>query len=119
MASLNWSAWVLGIWGAFISAGAGTASVGLGTMVVDPSDFNLSSGRTKLIEVMIISFLIPGTVSMLKYLSMHAVPDPVPQEVVGSLKVQTTFTPTDKTQPETKIASVTPISTAATPEDKA
>jgi len=72
---LNWAGWFTGIMGAFISGGAGSISAALGTMMVDPGDFNFSTGLHKLLLVMLISFLIPGLTSMFKYLQLKPVPD--------------------------------------------
>ena len=72
---LDWSGWFEGLWGAFITSAAGAASAAIGTMVVDPGDFNLHGGIRKLFEVMAVSALIPGMVSLLKFLQMHPLPD--------------------------------------------
>ena len=77
---LNWAGWFTGIMGAFISGGAGSISAALGTMMVDPLDFNLSNGLHKLLLVMLSSFLIPGLTSMFKYLQMKPIPDAVPPQ---------------------------------------
>src|SRR6185437_15035580 len=69
--------WILGGIGALISGGAGAIGVGFGTVVVDPEHFNLNTGLIHLMEVMGVTFLISGIVSMAKYLQIHPVPQPI------------------------------------------
>ena len=75
---LDVQGWVLGVIGALISGGAGAVSSGFATIVVDPDHFNIGNGGTHhLLEVMGITFLISGIVSMAKFLQIHPVPTPV------------------------------------------
>ena len=78
LGQMQWGEWLTGIWSSFISAAAGAGSTAIGTMVVDPVDFNIHAGLSRLLQVMAFSALIPGTVSMLKYLQMHPTPDKTP-----------------------------------------
>lgn len=75
LGGMNWSGWVIGLWSSFISAAAGAGSAAIGTMIVDPVDFNIHDGLRRLLQVMLVSALIPGIVSLLKYLQLHPVPD--------------------------------------------
>ncbi len=81
---LDWRAWTLGWIGALISGGAGAIGVGFGAAVVDPEHFNVTNGGLHhLGEVMAISFVISGIVSMAKYLQIHPVPVPVTINMQG------------------------------------
>lgn len=106
---LDWRGWVFGIWSALMTAGAGAASAAIGTMVVDPNDFNLHGGLSKLLEVMAVSFVIPGVQSMLKFLSTHPLPDPSPQQVVANVETSLKVIPVDPTQPATTTKTSTPV----------
>lgn len=115
---LEWRAWVFGLWGAAITGGAGSASSALSTMIVDPGDFNLHSGLSKLGEVMLVSFALPAFVSLMKFLSTHPLPDPVPQQVVANVETSMTVTPIDPMQPATTTKTSTPVMAPAPPEVK-
>ncbi len=82
--SMQWGEWFIGLWGAFISAAAGAGSSALGTMVVDPDHFNIHAGLRMLLEVMFCSAMIPGLVSLMKYLQMHPTPDRTVREALAS-----------------------------------
>lgn len=77
---LNWTGWWTGIWSALITAGSGAFSGALGTMLVDPTDFNLETGLAKVLKVMAFCFLIPGLQSMFKFLQSHPVPEVIPTQ---------------------------------------
>lgn len=66
--------WTAGIVGSFISGAAGAISGGLGGMVVDPDHFNLHAGWSKVVELAVFTALIPGIVSLAKYLNLHPIP---------------------------------------------
>ena len=72
--SLDVNGWLLGIWSAAISGGAGAISSGFGTILVDPSDFNLQT-PAKLLKVMMATFGFSALVSLMKFLQMHPAPD--------------------------------------------
>lgn len=106
---LDWRGWWLGIWSALVTAGSGAVSSAVGTMVVDPSDFNIHEGLHKLIEVMAFCFIIPGAQSMFKFLSTHPLPDPAVQQPIATAETTTKIIPTDPSMPETKTVTSTPI----------
>jgi hypothetical protein len=78
---LNWQGWLLGIWGAVVSGGAGAVASGFGTMVVDPDHFNVSQGGFHhLLYVMGICFGFSSIISLAKFLQTHPSPDPIAQQ---------------------------------------
>lgn len=86
--SLDWSGWVLGIWGAAVSGGAGAVSAGFGTMVMDPKDFNLGNGGGHhLMELMGICFGFSAFISLMKFLQMHPAPDAMTINTTGTVKI--------------------------------
>jgi hypothetical protein len=99
LSQLNWTGWMLGLWGALISGVTSATTVG----VIDPADFNFHDKKLYML------FAIPAGVSFIKFLALHPAPDPLPQEVVANVKTTTTITPVDSNVPETKITSSTPI----------
>ncbi|MGH9727502.1 MAG: hypothetical protein ACRD4V_02785 [Candidatus Acidiferrales bacterium] len=75
---LDWRDWILGIWGALVSGGAGAIGGGFGAMVADPShDFTVGTpgGVRHLILVMAITFLFSGITSLAKFLQIHPTPE--------------------------------------------
>lgn len=68
---------MLGIVGALISGGAGAVATGFGAIIIDPShDFTPSmGGTTHLLELMGITALVSGIISLAKFLQTHPVPD--------------------------------------------
>ena len=71
---MNWTLWWHRLIGAFISGGAGAASTALSVIVVDPNDFNLSAGLTKVLSVCFVTFLISGIAGAFLYLKDNPVP---------------------------------------------
>lgn len=84
---LNWTGWILGIWGAAISGGAGAVSAGFGTMIIDPKDFNVASGFHHLFELMGVCFAFSAFISLMKFLQTHPVPDPITINTPGPVIV--------------------------------
>lgn len=79
-ANLDWSGWLLGIWGATISGGAGAISSGFGTMIVDPDHFNIGQGGLhRVLYVMGVTFGFSAVISLAKYLQLHPTPDQLQQ----------------------------------------
>lgn len=69
---LDWGGWVKGLIGAVISGGAGAVGSGISVTVLDKThDINT-------LEVMGLTFLVSGAVSLAKYLQQHPVPDDIP-----------------------------------------
>lgn len=66
--------WTAGVIGSFISGAAGAVSSGLGGMIVAPDKFNLGDGFHKLLQLAAFGILIPGIVSLAKYLNLHPIP---------------------------------------------
>lgn len=88
---LDWSSWLRGIFGALISGGAGSVAAGFSTLVLDKQhDVNV-------FEMMGITFLFSGVVSLAKFLQVTPVPDIVTVEV----KQTTTAVVTQKTETTT------------------
>jgi hypothetical protein len=72
---LDWDSWLLGIWGAVISGGAGAVASGFGTMVVDPDHFNVLQGGFKhMLVVMGVVFAFSALISLAKFLQLTPVP---------------------------------------------
>jgi len=67
--------WTAGIVGSIISGGAGALSGGMGSMIVDPKDFNIHEGLHKVLQLAAITALMPAVVSLAKYLNLHPIPD--------------------------------------------
>jgi hypothetical protein len=72
--NLDVEGWLLGLWSAAISGGAGAVSSGFGSVLLDPSDFNLKN-PDKLVKVMLVTFGFSAFVSLMKYLAMHPAPE--------------------------------------------
>lgn len=73
--SLDWSGWLLGLIGAFISGGSGAVGASIGAIVVDPNTFNLHGhGLVDVLEVAGTAFVISAVVSLAKYLQLHPTP---------------------------------------------
>lgn len=73
---LDWSGWILGLIGAVVSGGAGAVGASLGTIVVDPMNFNLHGhGLIDVLEVAGVSFTISAITSLAKFLQTHPTPD--------------------------------------------
>lgn len=73
---LDWDGWLLGIWGAVISGGAGAVASGFGTMIIDPDHFNVFQGGFKhMLSVMGVVFAFSAIISLAKYLQTKPVPD--------------------------------------------
>jgi hypothetical protein len=70
--SLNWSGWLRGVIGAFVSGGA--AGIGAATAVTafDPSHDIVGWTLSKVVGL---TFVITGIVSLAKFLQSHPLPD--------------------------------------------
>lgn len=67
---LDWSGWVRGIMGAFISGGAGSIAAGVaGTYLDKQHDLNI-------LALMGWTFLFSGIISLAKFLQTSPVPEP-------------------------------------------
>lgn len=77
----DWATWLMGIWRAFISGGAGAIAGAFGPMLTDPKDFNLGSGLGHTFSSMGVSFLLVGTVQMCMFLQTHGAPDQLKQSL--------------------------------------
>ncbi len=88
LGTLDWSSWTRGLATAFIGGGAGAVSAGFGTMVVDPKDFNVYTGKMYL--VMMVCFLLNGTMAMMQYLHTKPIPDVLTETTVKRIEVEQT-----------------------------
>lgn len=78
---LDWAGWVRGAVGALISGGAGAIGGGFGSMIADPTHFNIESGGIHhLLMVMGVAFLFSGIISLAKFLQTNPVPAPEPPQ---------------------------------------
>lgn len=74
-AKLDWSSWLLGIFGALVSGGAGAVAGMLGVIAVNASDPDHAAlNLSHLLESAGISFAVCGIFSLAKYLQLHPVP---------------------------------------------
>lgn len=71
----DWIRWVKGLIGACISGTAGSLGAGLSTMWVIPKDVNLTDGLYKLLTIMGGTAAFSFTMSLLKYLKEHPLPE--------------------------------------------
>ena len=70
---LDWSSWLRGIIGAFLSGGAGAVSSGFAANALDKAhDLNI-------FKLMAFTFLISAVFSLMKFLQTTPVPDLVPE----------------------------------------
>lgn len=69
---LDWSGWLKGIVGAFVSGGAGAIGAGVGAVSMDPSH---DLAGLRLLGLIGIAFLTSGIISLAKFLQLHPVPD--------------------------------------------
>ena len=67
MVQMNWRLWIRGLFAAVINAGASSVTV----VIVDPADFNLTTGVGKLGMVTLVSSLIGAAL----YLKEHPLPE--------------------------------------------
>lgn len=66
---LDWGGWIRGVIGAVISGGAASIASGISVTALDKShDINT-------LEVMGLTFLVSGVVSLAKYLEQHPLPE--------------------------------------------
>lgn len=110
MGVLDWTDWVRGLLTAFIGGGSGAVSAGFGTMVVDPKDFNVYSG--KIYEVMGATFLFSAVIQLFQYLHTK----PIPALVQTERTTQTTqFIPSDPqaTPPPAKVITTEKVTSVA------
>lgn len=73
----DWATWFIGMMRAFIAAGAGAVASPAGPMLLDPKDYNLGAGLSKVLISMAIGFFVSGVVGMGIFLKTHGAPDPV------------------------------------------
>ncbi len=66
--------WTAGLVGAFISSAAGALGGALGGPLVDPMHFNIHDGLRNILELAGWTAIVPGVVSMAKYLNLNPVP---------------------------------------------
>lgn len=72
---LDWGGWIKGLVGAIISGGAASVGSGISVTMLDKAhDINT-------LEVMGVTFLISGAVSLAKFLQQHPIPDDIQPEV--------------------------------------
>jgi|SRR5689334_1953072 len=71
--NLDWDQWVYGLFAAFIGGGSGALSGGLGTIVVDPNDFNIQHPAL-LLKVMFWTFIFSGLPPFFAYLHQKPLP---------------------------------------------
>lgn len=72
---LDWSVWVRGIFRAGISGGAAAVSSTFGVTLIDPADWNIHTGKIKLVGLICITFAASGVVSIMKFLQAQPIPD--------------------------------------------
>lgn len=73
MGNLDWGSWFYALMYAFLGAGASSLNTALGTMIADPTDFNIQNPH-KLIQVLAVSFILPGAVAFFAKLSQSPLP---------------------------------------------
>jgi hypothetical protein len=66
--------WTAGIIGAFISGAASAVSGGMAGMIVDNEHFNFHGGLHRTLALAVATAVIPGIVSLAKYLSLNPIP---------------------------------------------
>jgi hypothetical protein len=72
LGELDFSDWILGLWSALISGGAGAVVSGFAVTLSDPEHFNLSSH--KLYEVIFTAFIAGGILSGMNFLRQRPAP---------------------------------------------
>lgn len=72
--SLDWSGWLAGVVGAFISGGASAIAAGTAVTLADPSHDIMG---IPLLKVIAITFVVSGVVSLMKFLQIHPVPNTI------------------------------------------
>lgn len=78
---MDWKNWLHGLVAAFIGGGASAVSAGFSATLVDPKDFNLSSGLAHMSVLMGTTFAVSGVLSAMAYLKQSPLPpvvSPVP-----------------------------------------
>lgn len=70
---LDWDGWLYGLLAGFIGGGSGALSSGLGTMIGDPTDFNIAHPAL-LLKVMAWTFLFAGLTPFFAYLHQSPLP---------------------------------------------
>lgn len=107
---LDWSDWVRGCFSAAISGGAGAVSSGFGTMIVDPKDFNVYTGKIYL--VMLASFTFAAVIELSKYLHAKPIPDVITEITTKRVEIQPTD---DKPNPPAPVVTTTVKETRVEP----
>lgn len=110
LGTIDWTNWVRGLLAATIGGGAGAVQSGFGTMVVDPKDFNIYTG--KLYMVMGVCFCFSGIMSMMTYLHNKPIPEIVrftnETSPSGATKTTETRIPMPPTDPSVSVAPEPP-----------
>jgi hypothetical protein len=73
LGALDWGQWAYGLIAAFIGGGAGAFASGLGSIIVDPTDFNPSTD--KFWKLIITTFVLAGLVPFFAFLHQKPLPD--------------------------------------------
>ncbi len=111
MGTLDWGQWAYGLIAAFIGGGAGAFASGLGSIIVDPVDFNPSSD--KFWKLIITTFVIAGLAPFFAFL--HQKPLPEIKTVEKTIQTTTPATPDSpkivETVKETHLEAIPPPET--------
>ncbi len=113
LGTMDWSTWTRGLATSFIGGGAGAVSAGFGTMIVDPKDFNVYTG--KLYAVMGVTFSFAGVMAMMQYLHNKPIPDLVQTETTIK-RIETDATDSKPAPPAQTITTVKETKITAVPE---
>ena len=73
LGNLDFGQWTYGLFAAFIGGGAGAFSSGLGSILVDPADFNPSTD--KFWKLIFTTFVVGGIIPFFAYLHQKPLPD--------------------------------------------
>lgn len=88
---LNWDNWLLGVGSAFIGGGASAVVSGLTSSLAFHVDVTTWAGMVKMLTLMLINFVLTGSVSMFFYLKQSPLPTVVTETktVTSSVKTET------------------------------
>lgn len=78
-ATYDWGTWLIGIMRSFISGASSAMVAAMGSIAIDPANFNLSGNLRHTLEMGGIMFLFQGGYRMFEFLQLHGAPDKLQQ----------------------------------------
>jgi hypothetical protein len=88
LGTLDFEDWILGLWAGTVQGGANSAYAGVSLIIVDPKDFNLTTGLTHLLTVTTGLFAVGAVTGFFSFLRNKPAPSVKTTEIAVQ-KVET------------------------------